>query len=234
MGVGGIPPEIFLDPIFSRSEPKNILGKDDFFKLMLTQLQMQDPTDPLKNEDFAAQMAQFSTLETLQNLNDLTELSLIMDQNNSYLSAMNLIGKEVRAYGNDISHVQGDSHELSYVTSADATVTVKIYDEEGDVVKEIEIGDKDAGTHVFTWDGTDDDGFPVDDGNYTYGVEAVNSDGTPVPVSTTFEAEVTGIRFTDGDIIIILGDIEINLADIIEVKQISNDSGGQSNSRTGY
>lgn len=50
----------------------NLLGKEDFMQLLVTQLQNQDPLNPMSNDDFIAQLTQFSTLEQLQNLNDVT------------------------------------------------------------------------------------------------------------------------------------------------------------------
>ena len=71
------------------------IGKEGFLKLLITQMQNQGPLDPISNEDFAAQLAQFSTLEQMQTmnksfgtLNNLTEMS----------SAAGLIGKEVNYY----------------------------------------------------------------------------------------------------------------------------------------
>ena len=55
------------------------IGKDGFLKLLITQLQNQDPLDPMKNEEFAAQLAQFSSLEQMQNLNE--SFGQLMDLN---------------------------------------------------------------------------------------------------------------------------------------------------------
>ena len=79
------------------SETQNVfgdqfIGKDGFLKLLITQLQNQDPLDPMKNEDFAAQLAQFSSLEQMQNLND--SFNQMMDLN-KVSSTASLIGKEV-------------------------------------------------------------------------------------------------------------------------------------------
>lgn len=79
------------------SETQNLfgdqfIGKDGFLKLLITQLQNQDPLDPMKNEDFAAQLAQFSSLEQMQNLNE--SFNQMMDLN-KVSSTASLIGKEV-------------------------------------------------------------------------------------------------------------------------------------------
>ena len=66
-------------------EPNTQLGKDEFLKILIVQLQNQDPLSPMEDKDFIAQMAQFSALEQMQNMaNDFQSLK-----------AMNLVGKMV-------------------------------------------------------------------------------------------------------------------------------------------
>ncbi len=68
------------------------LGKDDFLKLLIVQMQNQDPTDPMDNTEFIAQMAEFSTLEQMTNMNSNFEnLNSMLTSNN----AMGTIGKKV-------------------------------------------------------------------------------------------------------------------------------------------
>lgn len=93
----------------------NNLGKDDFLKLMLTELRYQDPMEPVKDKEFIAQLAQFSALEQMQNLNKTMSNFLAEQQkaqeNLYYLfsaaRATDLIGKEVKAIldGGEVSGV---------------------------------------------------------------------------------------------------------------------------------
>ena len=79
--------------------PSQNLDKDDFLKILITQLQHQDPTKPMEDREFIAQMAQFSSLEQMTNMStQFTELTSAMKG----AQAMNLIGREVEI-------VQGDS-----------------------------------------------------------------------------------------------------------------------------
>ncbi|SFL46237.1 flagellar basal-body rod modification protein FlgD [Paenibacillus sp. 1_12] len=73
------------------TEKKGQLGKDEFLKILMTQLKNQDPTDPLKDKEFIAQMAQFTSVEQLSNMT--TELKLMRQ---SLGLASSLIGKEVQ------------------------------------------------------------------------------------------------------------------------------------------
>jgi len=73
-------------------EMKQVMDKDDFLKILITQLQNQDPTAPMEDREFIAQMAQFSSLEQMTNLTQNVErLSAMLASGN----ALNVLGKEV-------------------------------------------------------------------------------------------------------------------------------------------
>jgi len=78
----------------------NTMGKDDFLKMMIAQLQHQDPLNPLDGTDFTAQLAQFSSLEQLSNMNTQLETLGLYQSSLNNAQSISLIGKEVTARGN--------------------------------------------------------------------------------------------------------------------------------------
>lgn len=94
---------------------KQELGKDDFLKLLVMQLKNQDPLEPLKNEEFIAQLAQFNSLEQMINLNKSFEGMLALQ---TLSNAASFIGREVAWYGDDGTQLTGTvlEVELSYGT----------------------------------------------------------------------------------------------------------------------
>ncbi len=76
-------------------EGKKALGKDSFLKLLVTQLQHQDPTKPMEDKEFIAQMAQFSSLEQITNLNK--EIRSLLKSSQSSM-AYGILGKRVESY----------------------------------------------------------------------------------------------------------------------------------------
>ncbi|ADN01864.1 flagellar hook assembly protein FlgD [Spirochaeta thermophila] len=83
---------------------KQELGKDDFLKLLVAQLTHQDPTQPLEDKEFIAQMAQFSTLEQMTNMSqEFSKLALRLQSS----QAFSLLGKTVviKNGGQEISGV---------------------------------------------------------------------------------------------------------------------------------
>ena len=94
MDIGAVAP---ITESSASSQPETVfggefIGKDGFLKLLITQLQNQDPLEPMSNEDFASQLAQFSSLEQMQNLNE--SFAQLMDLTKIGSSA-SLIGKTV-------------------------------------------------------------------------------------------------------------------------------------------
>lgn len=98
----------------SEAVNKNILGKDDFFKLLITELKYQDPLEPMKDREFIAQMANFSALEQMQNMNRnlegvigyLTGFTSLLGSSIGRQQAVSLIGKEVEFAGGEEDELQ--------------------------------------------------------------------------------------------------------------------------------
>ncbi|WP_066053276.1 flagellar hook assembly protein FlgD [Robertmurraya korlensis] len=78
-----------------RKTGSDSLGKDDFLKILMTQLQNQDPLNPMQDKDFIAQMATFTSLEQMTNMNKSIESLVSAQEQNQLISYSQFIGKEV-------------------------------------------------------------------------------------------------------------------------------------------
>jgi flagellar basal-body rod modification protein FlgD len=107
----------------TREADKN-LGKDDFLKLLITQLTHQDPTQPMEDREFIAQMAQFSALEQMTNMNEsFTSLSNMLASN----QAMGLLGKTVEIVDGE-TVITGKVEEIAGREFPQVLVNGKYYD----------------------------------------------------------------------------------------------------------
>jgi flagellar basal-body rod modification protein FlgD len=153
-----------------------------FLKLLVTQLQNQDPTNPMDSSQMTSQLAQISTVSGISTLNtSLTSLSAQLNASQQ-LQAGGLIGQGVLTAGNSMTVQTGSDssgNPLTYSTPigiqfpaavSDATVTIS--DANGNVVRTLDIGAQAAGVVPIAWDANDSTGKPVADGTYTYKVTA--------------------------------------------------------------
>lgn len=151
-------------------QPKgaDTMGKSDFLKLFTTQLKNQDPTDPVKNEAFVAQMAQFSQLEATTNMSTaLTQMAATM-QGDRMMSGAGLIGRSVTAPGLPamLSGGQPVSGTVTLPNGA-SSVQLDIFDATGKPVRSVMAGSQQPGAPGFTWDGLDNSGNALPDGFYS-------------------------------------------------------------------
>ena len=193
-------------------------GQDMFFKLLITQLQHQDPLNPMDSTDFTAQLAQFSQLEKLDKMNsslDYTQLYLASLNN---AQAVDFIGKKVEAKGNTIELTPDGSANINYSIAEDAhKVTVDIYDMNGQLVRILERESKNAGEQLEAWDGTNSNGDHVGAGVYTFEVTATNADGEAIADTSYLHGVVDSVTFEGGITYLMVGDRKIAVGDVIKV-----------------
>ena len=173
------------------SENVQELGRDVFLRLLVTQLESQDPTNPVENEDFIAQLAQFTSLEQTTNINENLESLIGQNDQQNKLDLVNLIGREISAQGNIVPLQSTGDVTLAYVLEENAeNVEIDIVNENGTVIRRFSnLGVHEAGPQNIVWDGEDQNGDRVDAGVYRFLPKAVNRDGGQV-LATTFMRDI--------------------------------------------
>lgn len=197
------------------------LGKDAFLTLLLTQLQNQDPTNPMDNTEMTAQLAQFSQLEQLANMNSSIETMTGYIQAQNQFQTLTMIGKDVLAENDQISVTGGElDHEASVITTQACKLTVYIIDGNKNQVAKIDLGQVDAGEHKIDWKAVNNVGKAVDDGVYKFQVTAVDATGEVLEegVYAQVAGKITSVSFdSTGQPIIHMGNSSLALGQVIQI-----------------
>lgn len=201
------------------SEGDLSISSETFLSLLITQLQNQDPLEPMSNQEYVAQLAELSSLEELGAANTSLE-SLYMAMASMNNAAMtSLIGLNVVAVG-DTFHYSGDgSVELHYEASSDAaSATLTITDSSGNEVWSGPMGALESGEGTFTWPGTDEYGNSVAEGDYSFSISATDDAGEEVGVDTLIVGIVDSMSYDTGTPIPTIDGIQVSLGDILRVE----------------
>jgi len=172
---------------------KQELGQEQFLELMTTQLTHQDPTNPMENGDFLAQMAQFSTVEGITGLQESFETFAASMTSNQALQAAGLVGRSV-AFPGDSALLGLDRPISGNIKLEQSTqqLSLNILDQNGVVVKNLNLGNHAEGMVKFEWDGLMDDGNYADPGVYKLEAQA-NIDGENTALQTLVSAKVESV-----------------------------------------
>jgi len=177
---------------------KQELGKDQFLKLLVTQLKYQDPLDPMKNDEFIAQTAQFSALEQMQQVNENITKQSGLYQQVVNAATVQYIGKSVLTPGNKVELTAGQPVQFGADVPSAANLTVNIKDRFGRVVDTLHLNTDKADRLDIEWDGHNADNQPLPDGTYKFEIQGINSSGEVVlPVALT-KGRVAGISNKNG------------------------------------
>lgn len=201
-----------------KKPPSQDLGKEDFLRLLTTQLAQQDPLSPMDNQAFVAQLSQLATVERLENVSQSLETMALAQAANTSAQVVSFIGQKVLVQTDSFDVQDGEHQSFGFeLASAADVVEVTIRDADGKVVRTIEAGAHEAGRHEVGWDGLDQHGNPVADGSYTFSVSAKN-DREPVAATTHTTNVVRGITYKSGfPELLFANEKTARLGEIIEV-----------------
>lgn len=187
--------------------------QSQFLTLLVTQLQNQDPMNPMDNAQVTSQIAQLSTVNGINQLNStLLALSGQMDVSQS-MQAAGLIGKSVLVPGSKISlgsnpvdpTIKQTTPFGVDIISPAAHVMATILDGGGKAVRQLDLGAQPSGVLSLQWDGKADGGAPLPDGAYTVQVAATDANGSPVSVSTLTSGTVGSVSYASNGLRVDLG-----------------------------
>ena len=198
-------------------ENKTALGKDDFMKLLLVELQHQDPTEPMDSEKILTQTSQLAGLESSENTRvALEELSAALGSTNKF-STIAVIGKTADLGSDAIALDEGDTSTFEvYFPSDIQDGSVIIKDLDDNTVATIDVGTNPSGVYQFKWDGLNTNGNPVESGIYR--VNATYSDPDGNTLQTRLGAyPIESVRFEDGGTLVKVGSSYVPLDNVVEV-----------------
>lgn len=210
--------------ITSGSKQTAAAQKDQFLKLLTFQLKSQNPMKPYDNQEFAAQLAQFTQLEQLSDIKSLMEeqnkSNNILSRNISNSALPGMLGKVAKAYTENFQLASGKPVELGLtINTPQADGKITIYDSNGSIVRSMDM-DKTKlgrGDQTLSWDGKDDNGNSLPSGNYTFFADLMDSNGQTTEGKTFTSGVIDAVRFKSEGTVLVVGGFEVPLENVTDI-----------------
>lgn len=211
----------------------------DFLTLLTTQLQNQDPLNPMDSTQFTSQLVQFTGVEQgiLQNQN-LQQL-IALQSNTQLANDVGYLGTQVNDSGNKVV-LSGSTGTINYdvTNAATAKVVVTITDSNGNVINTLTNSSPASGQQSIQWNGTNAAGTVVADGTYNVKIQGFDAQGNPVTVTTGTSGTVTNVSMVNGQVMLTLqSGQQIPVSDVTQVtnpnaNSLANSASSLANSTT--
>jgi flagellar basal-body rod modification protein FlgD len=192
------------------------LAKDfaQFLTLLTTQLQNQDPLNPMDSTEFTNQLVAFTGVEQQINTNQKLDSLVSLQLGNAYSSSLSYVGKNISYVSSDF-YFDSAPAKITYALEGPAVQSkIRIYDEGGSLVYETD-GSKNTGQQSFTWDGKQTDGTKAAPGTYEIKIDAVGADGKAVESTTVVTGNVRGVETQNGSIFLLVGDRAVSVSNVL-------------------
>lgn len=189
---------------------------DDFLVLLTTQLQHQDPLDPMDSGEFTQQLVAFAGVEQQIQVNQNLELLANLSRLQNLASSTTYLGSDAVIVRNLGDH-NGTGIKWQYHNAFESNeLTLEVRDED-DVLIYSEVGETDLGFHKFDWDGHDEDGNLVEDGNYKLEIVAKNEDGEEVQSTVLVQETITAVDTSGFEPLFTIGPNAVGQTEILEL-----------------
>lgn len=207
---------------------RTALDRDAFLRLLVEQLENQDPLDPMDSREMITQLSELSSVEYLMGMEQKLGSLEVSSIGKSNADAALLIGKSVTVEGSRLSLGTFDSAGAGFSLGAPAQdVTVTIRDSAGQLVNSRSLGPRQAGSHGFLWDGNDSTGARVEPGDYRMTVTAVDDLQRPVVTTTEVQGVVESVSYENGYPELRIGQTRARLGDVRAVRGAEANEGAK-------
>lgn len=160
-----------------------------FLKLLVTQLNNQDPLNPLDNAQLTSQLAQMSTVSGIEKLNSAFQSMLAQSGSGQVLQSASMIGRTVLVPGSELALKKGSDAPFAIdMPQAADSVKVTLTNAAGETVRSIDLGSLPLGVKTLSWDGLNDTGVAMADGSYTVNVLATSGDAKVAASALTYSS----------------------------------------------
>ena len=190
---------------------------DTFLTLLTTQLQYQDPLNPMDSNEFTQQLVQFTSVEQQIQSNKSLDTAVSLLLANQTISAAGYIGREIEAKGDEVWLGEEGGATWGYELDATATAaTLTVSDASGKLVYAAP-AELAGGHHQFVWDGKDAAGRRLPEGAYKLAVAALDKDGEEIGSTTSVIGTVSAVQTENGEPMLMLGRTKASLWNLLHV-----------------
>ena len=187
---------------------------NDFLKLLMTQLQHQDPTSPMDTNQFTSQLVQYSSVEQQINTNaSLTQL-IQLTQGGEILQSSSLVGKPVTVASDHIA-LQGGKGAVQFDTATSQPVSIGVYSDAGAKLRDVSLTGQ-PGHNTWAWDGRDSQGGVVPDGSYRT-IATTQLGGATKDLPFTVSGTATSVEKSGNALQVQLGALKVDLSAVQSV-----------------
>lgn len=201
-----------------RGTQQDIGDKQIFLKLLVAQMENQDPLNPSDPTQMSAQLAQFNMVEQQTNTNKLLEQLVANQSGGSTDSAASYLGKVVTVNQNRVDYSGTPQSFAIDLAGNTMQSNVVVYDPDGVPVNTYALGPLSAGVHQQRWNGLTDAGVQAAPGSYTIEVISVDQQGASVPATVQRSGVVDAVRMSPQGLQLMIAGTSASLADVIEVR----------------
>jgi flagellar basal-body rod modification protein FlgD len=197
---------------------KQIAGNfTQFLQLLTTQLQNQNPLDPLDTNQFTQQLVEFASVEQQINMNTNLQTLVSIQQAAQSTQALGFVGRTVTVTGATAPLTNGQA-QWTFNPTSPANATFTITNSSGATVF-TQTGTVQPGTQNYNWSGRDNNGQQLPDGNYTLTITAAGTNGQSVAIPTTVTGVVDSADLTQNPPTLSIGGQSFSLNQILSVTQ---------------